>query len=230
MTVEYSTGWFAERIQSHSDVVATKKHSSGHVQLRRKQYEPILVAPVHMERLEVHHVDEILDTEEATIICLIPKSSHYMWDARERALEREATVHTMKELYTALAHDDPRPFLNKNVAYARDRLEQHNRVSEVRMVCEASMELDRVAGLTSIRVAIEYEYEFSEESLVTAIDHHPDVDAILNSNPNGTPTSAALAHAQEACVGLFDLGQLMGALNYDGDSFLHYRPPDSRRR
>lgn len=229
MTIEYSTEWFAERIRSHSNVNAAERCPSGHVRLRRTEYGPILVAPVRMERLEVHHVNQILDSDNATVICLIPKSSHYMWNAREHALKRGSTVHTMKEFYSALPDDDPRPFLNKSVAYARDRLEQHSRVIEVRMVCEASMEIDRLPGLGSVRVAIEYEYEFSEESLVRAIGHHPNVDAILNSNPNGTPTSAALEHAREACVGLFGLRQLMGALNYDGDSFLNYRPPETDR-
>ena len=228
--MEYLTEWFAERVQAHSEVTSAMRRPSGHVQLSRTQFEPILVAPVSVERLDVHHVDRILDTEHATVICVIPKTSHYMWDAREHAIERGSTVHTMKELYTALSDDDPRPFLDKNVTYARDRLEQHSKVAEVRMVCESSMELVRMADLGSIRVAIEYEYEFSEEALVRALKLHPNANTVLNSNPNGTPTVAALRHAKEAGVGLFDRAQLMGALNYDGESFFNYQLPGRRRR
>ena len=229
MTIEYSTGWFTQRIQTHSEVAAAVELPSGHVRLSRTELAPIIVAPVRMERLEVLHVDRILEAGDATVICLIPKMSHYMWEAREHALERGSAIHTMKELYAALTYEDPRPFLNKNVAFARDRLEQHSEVLEVRMVCESSMELVRRAGLSSVCVAIEYEYEFSEESLVKALKHHPEVDAVLNSNPNGTPTRAALQHAREARVGLFGLGQLRGALRHDGDSFLYYPLPDRNR-
>ena len=228
--IKYSTEWFKNAIQSHSDVTSASERPSGHVQLDRIGLDPITVAPVSIERLEIHHVDKVLDVDDATIICVIRKTSHYMWDAREHALERGSTTQTMKELYTALTDTDPRPHLDKNVSYAVDRLEQHSKVAEVHMVCESSMEVVRVGDLDPICIAIEYEYEFSEEALVRAIKRHPDANAVLNSNPNGTPTDAALSHAKEARVGLFRMSHLRGALNYGGDSFFNYQPPKARRR
>ena len=228
--IKYSTEWFKQSLQSHSDVTSASKRPSGHVQLERICLDPIIVAPVSMERLETHHVDLILDADEVTIICVIPRMSHYLWEAREHAIERGSTTHTMKELFASLAHEDPRPYLDPNVTYAVDRLEQHNTVAEVRMLCESSMEIVREGDLDSVCIAIEYEYEFSEEALVKALKRHPDVDAILNANPNGTPTRAARGHATEANVGLFKLGELMGALRYDGDSFFNYQPPEEHRR
>ena len=228
--MEYLTEWFAQQIESHSAVTSVTQQPSGHVQLTREGLESVVVAPVSTELLEAHDVDRILAADGETIICLIPTASHYTWEARERAVALGSTVHTMGELYSALSADDPRLFLNKNVAYARDRLQQHSKVAAVRMVCEALMEVDRVADLNSIRVAVEYEYEFSEEALVKALKRHPDADAVLNANPNGTPTDAALGHAKVASVGLFLLADLMGALNYDGDAFFHYQPPDRGRK
>lgn len=228
--IEYSTAWFVRNIQSHSEVSSATARPSGHVELSRVQLSQVIVAPVSLERLEQEHVDRLLDEDAATIICVIPKTSHYMWEARERAIERESTTHTMKELYTSLADEDPRPHLDKNVAYATDILDQHSSVRDVNMICESSMTIVRKGGLDSICIAIEYEYEFSEEALVKALKRHPEVHAILNSNPNGTPTRAALQHAAQARVGLFKLRELMGALRHDGDSFFDYRPPKGRRR
>ncbi|MFD6495734.1 hypothetical protein [Streptomyces sp. NPDC060188] len=84
------------------------------------------------------------------------------------------------------------------------------------------MEVEREGRMDSVTVAVEYEYEFSEEALVKALDRHPETTAILNANPNGRPTGAAIEHAQRAGVGLFKLGELMGALNYTGDDFIGY--------
>ena len=224
--LEYWTDWFAKKIQSHSTVSSTTSRPSGNVLIRRRELSPITVAPVSVDVLEVDHVDQILATDPATIVCLIPTSSHYLWAARERALTCGSTVHTMRDLYSALLNDDPRPFLHKSVSYPRERLKQHSMVHSVNMVCEASMAIVRHSYLKSVLVAIEEEYEFSEEALVGALERHPDSDAVLNSNLNGRPTSAALRHAKDARVGLFSLPELMGALNYDGDTFIKYPPPD----
>jgi hypothetical protein len=120
---------------------------------------------------------------------------------------------------------DPRRFVDKNVAYARQRLEQHSKVRTVEMICEASMRLNRRGGLSDVVVAVEFEYEFSEEAMVRALTRHPDVDVVLNSNPGGRPTGAALTHAAHAEIPIFSSIELMGALNYDGERFRTYQSP-----
>jgi len=131
-------------------------------------------------------------------------------------------------LYTfmgAMGEPDPRHFVDKNVAYARERLEQHSKVRTVEMICEASMRLNRHGGLNDVVVAVEYEYEFSEEAMVCALTRHPDVDVVLNSNPNGGTTGAALTHAAHAEIPIFRFIELMGALNYEGERFRTYQSP-----
>jgi hypothetical protein len=218
----YPTSWFEETIAKHTSIASVTAPENGHVRLERKEHPPIVVAPVAGTRVTAEDIVKILGRGPADIICLITKAGHYDWDARERAEQAGASVHTMKELMTSLSDADPRPFVNKNVAFARDALGQHTRVHEVRMICEASMQLVR-DGLSTVEIAVEYEYEFGEEALVRALNHHPGVDAVLNSNPNGKPTTAALKHAEQAGVGLFSFRELMGALNFEGSAFRNYR-------
>lgn len=87
------------------------------------------------------------------------------------------------------------------------------------------MRLRRNPPLSDVVVAIEYEYEFSEEGVINAIDRHPDADVILNANPNGSATSAAYSHASDAGIAIYKTGELMGALNYDGERLRNYEPP-----
>jgi hypothetical protein len=218
----YLTPWFEATIATHTSVAAVSALDNGHVLLERRKHDDVVVAPVTAPRVTAYDVDQILDDGDAGIICLISKEGHYDWDAREHAPALGSSVHTMKELMTALPNADPRPLVNNNVAYAVDVLGQHNRVREVNMICEGSMELVRF-DMSPVVMAVEYEYEFTQEAVVRALKHHPGVDAILNSNPNGTPTASALAHAQQAGIGLFSLGEMMGALNFDGSAFRNYR-------
>jgi hypothetical protein len=174
---------------------------------------PITVVPVRSDRLSLEDLETILTDHSPTLVVLINRDGHYTWDARQYAEEQGASIHTFKELYTFLSDADPRPGLNKNVSFVRSRLEQHNKVAAVSMVCEAAMQIDRKRGLPSLQVSVEYHYEFTEEALVRALKHHPGVDIVYNANPNGTITEAALDHARHAGVEVLGFKDLMGRLH-----------------
>jgi hypothetical protein len=159
-------------------------------------------------------VEQILKEDVATIICLVPKSSHYLWSARERATELGSDVQTMSEVFWSMSFEDPQGFLSNDVAVTRRILGQHSHVHQVEMICESSMRILRAGGLSDVTVSVEYGYEFGEEALVKALDRHPGMDVVLNSNPNGRMTAAALEHAKHAGVRLLSLTSLMGAMKH----------------
>lgn len=66
----------------------------------------------------------------------------------------------------------------------------------------------RKPPLGPLRIAIEKEYEFTEEALVQALARHPDVDIVYNANPNGTPTEAANRHAAQVGFEILLFGEL----------------------
>lgn len=225
---DFRSTWFSSTVCSHTEVTRAVTWPDGIVEIFRKYVPPITVAPLGNQRIDTQLVEAVLEMMQPTAIVLIPKSGHYDWEAREIAMASGSTILTLKELYTFMHEADPRPCLDKNVAYNRGRLEQHSQVLECRLICESSLHLKRKGSLSDVVVAIEYEYEFTEEATVHAINRHPDADIILNANPNGTATTAAYAHARDAGVSIFKIGELMGALNYDGDRLRDYQPP--RRR
>ncbi|MGW4426024.1 hypothetical protein [Streptosporangium sp. NPDC004631] len=199
--------------------------TDGLVRIERKKVSPITVAPLGDRRIDKLIVEAVLAEVLPTAIVLISKSGHYDWDARELAMAKGSTILTVKELYTFMHEADLRPFLDKNVSYNRERLEQHSRIVKCDMICESSLRLRREGSLSDVVIAIEYEYEFSEEATVRAISRHPDADIILNANPNGRATTAAYSHARDARVPIYKISELMGALNYDGDQLRTYTPP-----
>lgn len=222
---EFQSAWFASAVRNHSAVSSVMERPDGLVEIERKSLPPITVAPLVNSRIDIPLVEALLARVAPTAIVLIPKTGHYDWVAREFAMEGGSTILTIKEIYTFMNVEDPRPVLDKNVSYSHDRLEQHSRVVECRMICESSLHLRREGLFSDVIVAVEYEYEFSEEAIVRAIKRHPDADVILNANPNGRATTSALSHAHDAQVPVYRISELMGALNYDGDKFRNYEPP-----
>lgn len=225
----HATDWFASTIVNHEKVTQAVGLEDGRVRVIRKALPPITVAPILGDRIDQAIVEAILKSSIPEVILLVSKAGHYDWSAREFAEEQGSTIHTVRELYTFLDQSDPRRLVDKRVNYTRQRLRQHGQVWSVEMICEATMRLKRRGGLSDVIVAVEYEYEFSEEALVGALERHPDADVVLNSNPNGRPTSAALSHAQHAKVPVFSLAELMGALNYEDEQFRNYKPPERGR-
>jgi hypothetical protein len=118
----------------------------------------------------------------------------------------------MSEVFWSMAEANPQGFLSKDVASSKRILSQHSRVQRVEMICESSMKIVRSGGMPDVKVSVEYGYEFGEEALLSALDRHPGVDVVLNSNPNGRATSTAIKHAEHAGVRLLDLSSLMGEL------------------
>ncbi|MFE4540342.1 hypothetical protein ACFRKB_35630 [Streptomyces scopuliridis] len=211
--VQYLTNWFTPKISDHDAVYSTSSISDRRLRVIRRDGVQLSIAPIRTETLTPPLVEAILREDEATIICLVPKTAHYLWSARERANELGSDVQTMSEVFWSMAEDDPQGFLSKDVDSTRRILGQHSRVQQVQMVCESSMTLIRKGGMASVTVSVEYGYEFGEESLVKALGRHPGVDVVLNSNPSGRATSAALEHAEHAGVRLLSLAELMGVIN-----------------
>jgi hypothetical protein len=213
MIQAYPIEWFKDVVVDHDKVEAAVPIDDCEVRLDREGLSPITVVPVRSNRLSLEDLENVLAEHRPTLVVLVNRDGHYTWDARTYAVEQGASIHTFKELYTFLSDSDPRPGLNKNVSFVRSRLEQHNKVAAVSMACEAAMQIDRKGGLPSLQLSVEDHYEFTEEALVGALKHHPDVDIICNANPNGTITEAALDHASHAGVEVLDFKDLMGRLH-----------------
>lgn len=217
--------WVAKVVTKHRGVLEATQVSDYLVEIVRTDLDPITIMPIGNRLIDESVVEAALLLTTPTAIVLVPKSGHYTWSARTLAMDGGSSVLTFNELYTFMDQPDPRRFVDKRVDFARTRLPQHSMVSSLTMICESSMLLRRHGSLSDLVLAVEYEYEFGEEALVRAIARHPDANVILNANPNGSTTSAARRHGQEANIPAFRYRELMGALNFDGRRFAEYTAP-----
>jgi hypothetical protein len=227
-TPNFNSDWFSSTIKTHSAVTGATTLPNGLVSIERRNLTSITAAPLGNHRIDRRLAESVLAEVTPTVIVLVPKAGHYDWDARELAMASGSSILTIREAFSFMGETDPRPFLDRHVDYNRDLLQQHTQVVQCQMVCESSLRLRRRGRLSDVVVAVEYEYEFSEEGVVQAINRHPDADVLLNANPNGGGTVAAYSHAYHANVAIYKTGELMGALNYDGDQLLSYEAPNRR--
>lgn len=213
MITSFPVTWFVKAVSDHDHVETAAAINDHEVRIVRKEFDPITVVPVKSNFLVLYDVEEVLAFCQPTLVVLINPSGHYAWDARRYAESHGASVQTMSELYTFLPEEDPRHGVDKKVDFVRRRLEQHTRVNSVSMICEATMQVSRNRPLEPLQIAVEYQYEFTEEALVDAKERHPDVDIIYNANPNGTVTEAAFDHATHAGVEVLGFKELMSRMH-----------------
>lgn len=205
--------WFLKAVTSHSHVKEAVAVDDDKVRIVRDGLPTITAVPVTKYFLDTNDVAEILAAHEPTLIVLAKPGDHYSWEAKEYAVSRGASLYTMKELFTFLPDSDPRGGVDKNVTFILDRLRQHSKVIDVSMICESYMRIDRMGALDSLRIAVEYHYEFTDEALVGALGRHGDADIIYNANPNGKVTQAAHRHADTAGIEVLGFGELMSRLH-----------------
>jgi hypothetical protein len=213
MIESFLAPWFERAVLRHDEVTDSEAIDRREVRVFRKRLDPITVVPLTSDYLERDDIEAVLADNRPTIVVLVNKNGHYEWAARELAESHDSSVQTYGELFSFLGDPDPRPGVDKKVAFVVSRIRQHRKVRQVEMICEAMMRVRRIDGLRSLLVSVESHYEFTEEAMVQALARHADVDIVYNGNPNGTITEAAHAHAKHAGVEVLGFGDLMRRLH-----------------
>ena len=111
-------------------------------------------------------------------------------------------------------HDTVRKLIEKFLG-------KHKRISSMEEISRGVLALERTNG-TRLRVFVTHTYFFTEYSYERALAEDPNISAILCANPYSGYTQSAKERCLEDRVGLFTLGEFMGALNFEGDRFLNF--------
>jgi len=105
--------------------------------------------------------------------------------------------------------------------YINRFLANHNFIQHMEKLDVANMVIDLKDGRT-LRVFVTNTYYFTEYSFERVLIIDPEVDAIICSNPSGRYSASAKELSITKGIGLFMLGEFMGALRLKGDDFLNY--------
>jgi len=105
--------------------------------------------------------------------------------------------------------------------YINRFLADHSFIRRMEKLNIATLVVDLVDGRT-LRVFVTNTYYFTEYSLDRVLAIDPEIDAIICSNPSGQYSNSAKEQCIEHKVGLFMLGEFMGAVRLKGEGFLNY--------
>ncbi len=118
----------------------------------------------------------------------------------------------------------------ESIEFFEKAISGHDKVSRLRQAGKQAYEIERTEDLPPVRVWLCNVYRVSAADVVEIHAEDPEVDAIVTiSNWNGV-TAEGKEAGRELDTGVFVFKHLMGALNYEGERFVDYRPPERDRK
>jgi hypothetical protein len=84
----------------------------------------------------------------------------------------------------------------------------------------------RLGGLTKVRAWVCDENTLGIAAYQNIKNADPEVEAIVTMSGYNSWTREAKEQGYDDGVGVFKFGEFMGALNFDGDAFVRYKPRD----
>lgn len=115
-----------------------------------------------------------------------------------------------------------------SIIFFKNLIANHSKVNSTVQIGKPLFKIEKLNGniLTALLVDI---YIISEAEILDLMSKYSNIDAIINISAWNSYTSSAKELAKEQTIGLFMLGEFMGALNYDNrKSFINYIPPHER--
>lgn len=117
-----------------------------------------------------------------------------------------------------------KPLLN-GVDILIKRLESKPTVSKVTKLDYQILKVERTNTYSDLIIYIIDAYVLGEGAALEIIENNPNINTILVLSLWNQYTSKAKELAKEYGVAIFTFNELMGAVYYNGDSYINYLPP-----
>lgn len=100
-------------------------------------------------------------------------------------------------------------------------LSNHSVITKLEELNRGTMLVKLKDGRT-LKVFVTNTYYFTDYTLERVLEVDPAVDAIICSSPAGQYSDFAKRHCIKSDIGLFMLGEFMGAIRHDGEQYLNF--------
>lgn len=121
---------------------------------------------------------------------------------------------------------DERPRAD-SIRFFEDRIEGHSKVDAFTKIDNQTYEIAR-DGRSDLRVWLCDVYRVSAADVSLILAHDPAINAIVTVSSWNDVSHEGKAAGEDEGVGVFQFKAFYGAMNYDGDDFVNYIPPDER--
>jgi len=101
----------------------------------------------------------------------------------------------------------------REYAFVEEGLLRHTRVARLERIYDRVFKIHRKGNLPPLTITLINSYELSGDEVRHAISKYGRFDAVLKTNPNGSPTGNAHSAAAEIGADIFVWRELLGRLN-----------------
>ncbi len=109
-----------------------------------------------------------------------------------------------------------------SVAYFERVIGNHNAVASINEVSENVYEIERTGNRPKIRVLVADIYVVGEADIFEIVTSYFNLDCILLIGFYNRTSWAAKERARKENIGLFDIREFFGAVNYVGEKMINY--------
>jgi len=119
----------------------------------------------------------------------------------------------MGEITSTFETDNYAEIQKREYAFVEEGLLRHSRVTRLERLYDRIFKIHRSGGLPPFTIALINSYELSADEVRNAIKTYGNFDAVLKTNPNGSPTGNAYSAASEISADILVWRELLGRLN-----------------
>lgn len=131
------------------------------------------------------------------------------------------SIETIKDEDLEFRHNQIQTFIKRFLG-------NHNYISKLEELNKSTMIVDLLDG-RMLKVFVTNTYYFTEHTLDKVTEIDPGIDAIICSCPSGQYAPSAKALCIQKGIGLFMLGEFMGAIRLTGEKYLNYLTSGDRK-
>lgn len=211
---DWTGGWARKKLLEDPGISAVELMSSSVLRISRRGLPDAVVATMSAVTVTAAHVRAALgERDDVVFIANIKSGAHVAPDALQLARRSGAALGGFGDLMSAMSLPNPGDYVSKEMTFVMNSLRQHTKITNIVRLDDRRLELTR-SGLPTVIVLVLNDYEFTVERVRSVRSQYGRFDAIVASNPNCRPSTAAVAAAEAAGIQFFiKWGSFLGALN-----------------
>ncbi|MBI1325582.1 nucleotidyltransferase domain-containing protein [bacterium] len=195
-------------LPNNQRIIALIENNKRNFQYPWEVYPKMLEYKIHADAFH----DNCLINQKVNDYKLFPKSFEYYIKTRLGIDAPAPEVAAQEEL--EFRYDTVKTFIERF-------LSAHRAITNLQELNRGTMLVELRDGRT-LKVFVTNTYYFTDYTLDRVLEVDPGVDAIICSSPAGQYSDSTKQQCIERGIGLFMLGEFMGAIHHTGDQYLNF--------
>lgn len=210
--------WIVSKLneqEEHHEIDTATALGESLIEIRTKKGKTVIVGAIDTSsNITEHDIHKVYISGPKTPNVVVAKFSSF-WNGSAIDYSRQQNMGWggMGEISSAFHTDHYSGIQRREYSFVEEGLLKHTRVTRLERVYDRVFKIHRNNGLAPLTIALINSYELSGDEVRNAINRYGNFNAVLKTNPNGSPTGNAYSAAAEIGAEIFLWRELLGRLN-----------------